>query len=308
MNKFNKIVCVDNTKLEDWAIEELQHYSDAKVEVYKESPDSEKELIERIGDAQAVIVSWKTQIPESVIKACDNLKYIGMACSLYDDESANVAVDFAREQGITVKGIFDYGDPGVIEFILSELIRLLHGFGENQWQKMPVELTDKKIGIIGLGTTGQMLAEALLPLGADLYYFSRSRKKDWEEKGIKYLKLDELLESVEIISLHLPKNTKLLGEEEFTTLDSGKIVINTSLGLPFEEKAFVNWIKSEGNFAIFDGDGGASLSEETKELKGVISHKKSAGWSAETQMRLSEKVLKNMKEFFLETLRVRCVR
>ncbi len=296
--KFNKIVCVDHTKLEDWAIEELQQYSDAEVEVFKDSPDSEKELLERIGEAEAIIVSWKTQIPKSVIEKCSHLKYIGMACSLYDDESANVAVDFAREKGISVKGIFDYGDPGVIEFIISELIQLLHGFGENQWRKMPVELTDKKIGIIGLGTTGQLLAEALLPLGADVYYYSRSRKKDFEAKGLQYLSLKELLKTSEIISLHLPKNTKLLEEQEFETFGSGKILINTSLGLPFEEKAFVNWIKSEGNFAIFDGDGGASLSEDTKGLNRVISHKKSAGWSAETQRRLSEKVLENLKAYF----------
>jgi lactate dehydrogenase-like 2-hydroxyacid dehydrogenase len=296
--KFNKIVCVDHTKLEDWAIEELQKYSEAEVEVFKDSPDSEKELLERIGEAEAIIVSWKTQIPKSVIEKCSHLKYIGMACSLYDDESANVAVDFAREKGIIVKGIFDYGDPGVIEFIISELIQLLHGFGENQWRKMPVELTDKKIGIIGLGTTGQLLAEALLPLGADVYYYSRSRKKEFEAKGLQYLSLEELLKTSEIITLHLPKNTKLLGKQEFETFGSGKILINTSLGLPFEEKAFVNWIKAEGNFAIFDGDGGASLSEDTKRIDRVISHKESAGWSAETQRRLSEKVLENLKAYF----------
>ncbi|MGW1455732.1 NAD(P)-dependent oxidoreductase [Salegentibacter agarivorans] len=296
--KFNKIVCVDHTKMQGWAIDELQEFSEAKVEVYKDSPETEKELINRIGDAEAVIVSWKTQIPEDVIKECSNLKYIGMACSLYDDESANVAVDFARKQEITVKGIFDYGDPGVIEFIISELIRLLHGFGKHQWREMPVELTDKKIGTIGLGTTGQLLAKALLPLGADLYYFSRSRKKDWEEKGVKYLELEKLLETSEIISLHLPKNTRLLGKEEFKTFGAGKILINTSLGLPFKEGAFANWIKSEGNFGIFDGDGGASLSKDTKALDRVISYTKSAGWSAETQKRLSEKVLENLKSYF----------
>jgi len=296
--KFNKIVCVDYTKIEDWAIDELQEFSEEKVEVYTDSPKSENELIDRIGDAQAVLVSWKTQIPESVIKKCANLKYIGMACSLYDDESANVAVDFARDKGITVKGIFDYGDPGVIEFIVSELIRLLHGFGQHQWREMPVELTDKKIGIIGLGKTGQLLAKAVLPLGADLYYYSRSRKKDWEEKGVQFLELEELLKTSEIISLHLPKNTKLLGEDEFQTFGTGKILINTSLGLPFEEKAFVNWIKTDGNFAIFDGDGGASLSKGTKDIDRVISYQKSAGWSAETQRRLSEKVLENLKSYF----------
>ena len=296
--KFNKVVCVDHTKLKDWAIEELQEYSSAEVTVYKDSPDSEKELIDRIGEAEAIIVSWKTQIPKSVIKKCGQLKYIGMACSLYDDESANVAVDFAREKGISVKGIFDYGDPGVVEFIISELIRLLHGFGKNQWREMPVEITGKKIGIIGLGTTGQLLAKALLALNADIYYFSRTRKKDWEAKGLTYLPLEELLKTSEIISLHLPKNTRILGAREFKRLGSGKILINTSLGLPFNEKAFVDWLKIETNFGIFDGDGGASLSEAVKEMSGLISYQKSAGWTAETQERLSKKVLENLKSYF----------
>ncbi|MDR9458134.1 MAG: NAD(P)-dependent oxidoreductase [Salegentibacter sp.] len=295
--KFNKIVCVDNTKLTDHAIEELRKYSEDGVDNYKDYPASEAEILERIGNAEAVLVSWKTQLTESIIGQCPNLKYIGMACSLYDDESANVAVNFAREHGISVKGIFDYGDPGVVEFIISELIRLLHGFGDRQWREIPVELTNRRIGIIGLGTTGQMLAECLLPFGADLYYFSRTRKKEWEERGVKYLSLDNLLERTEIISFHLPKNTRLLGKREFEIFGQGKILISTSLGLPFEEKAFQKWLKNEGNFGIFDGDARAWLSEKSQEEKNLIASEKSAGWSEETRQRLSEKVLENIKEF-----------
>ncbi len=295
--KFNKIVCVDNTKLTDHAIEELRQYSKNSVDNHKDYPESEAEVIKRIGDAEAVLVSWKTQLTESIIEQCPNLKYIGMACSLYDDESANVAVDFARDRGISVKGIFDYGDPGVVEFIVSELIRLLHGFGDQQWREMPVELTKRKIGVIGLGTTGQMLAECLLPFGADLYYFSRTRKKKWEERGVKYLPLEELLEKTEIISLHLPKNTKLLKKKEFEVFGKGKILISTSLGIPFEETAFQEWLEKEGTFGIFDGDSRAGLSGRSLEKENLISYRKSAGWSEETRKRLSEKVLKNLKNF-----------
>ncbi|WP_372920202.1 NAD(P)-dependent oxidoreductase [Salegentibacter sp.] len=295
--KFNKIVCVDNTKLTESAIEELQQYSEVGLDNYKDYPDSEAEVIKRIGDAEAVLVSWKTQISEYIIEQCPKLKYIGMACSLYDDESANVAVNFARERGISVKGIFDYGDPGVVEFIVSELIRLLHGFGEKQWREMPVELTKRKIGIIGLGTTGQMLAECLLPFGADLYYFSRTRKKEWEERGVKYLPLEELLGKTEIISLHLPKNTQLFNKREFEIFGKAKVLISTSLGLPLEEKAFQEWLEKKGNFGIFDGDARLALSEKSLAKKNLIASEKSAGWSEETRQRLSEKVLENIKEF-----------
>lgn len=297
MAKFNKIVCVDRTKLTENALKELQQYSEAPIDNYRNVPTSDEDTISRIGNAEAVLVSWKTEIGESVIKNCGNLKYIGMACSLYDDESANVAVKFARDRGIKVTGIFDYGDPGVSEFIISELIRLLHGIGKQQWQEMPVELTNRKIGIIGLGTTGKMLADCLLPFKAELFYFSRSRKTDYEAKGVNYLPLKELLKTCEIISLHLPGKTKILREEEFAQFGHGKILINTSLGLPVDTFAFEKWIKQEGNYAIFDGDGKAEFPGEIQEAENIIAHQKSAGWSAETQKRLSEKVIGNVKEF-----------
>ncbi|MGY5850901.1 NAD(P)-dependent oxidoreductase [Salegentibacter sp. F14] len=295
--KFNKIVCVDNTKLNDHALEQLQKYSESSVENYTAYPESEAEILKRIGNAQAVLVSWRTQLTAGIIEQCENLKYIGMACSLYDTKAANVAVDFARERGIEVTGIFDYGDPGVVEFIISELIRLLHGFGEKQWQDIPMELTGRKIGIIGLGTTGQMLAKCLLPFGTDLYYYSRTRKKEWETRGVSYLSLDKLLEHTEIISLHLPKNTRLLHEREFEIFGKGKVLVSTSLGLPFEEEAFQKWLRGKGNFTIVDGDAGAGLSKRSLQLENLIAYTESAGWSRQTRNRLSEKVLEKLKNF-----------
>ena len=298
--KFNKIICVDNTKLNDTAISQLQELSEAEVKVYSDYPESKDEVIDRIGDAEAVIVSWHTELDKEIIKACSNLKYIGMACSLYDDESANVAVKYARENGITVKGIRDYGDPGVAEFIISELIQLLNGYKGKQWREMPRELTDLKIGIIGLGVTGKLLAKCLLPFGADLYYHSNTRKTEWEDKGVKYLELNELLKNCDAISLHVPKNSKPIGEEEFNEFENGKILINTSLGLPIDENAFSRWIQDERNFAIFDGDGKKEISEEILENSNVIALDASAGWSAQTLERLSEKVLDNIKEYCKE--------
>ena len=295
--KFNKIVCVDNTKLNDNAIAELQKLSEEKVEIFTDYPESKEAIIKRIGDAEAVIVSWHTELDEEIIKACSNLKYIGMACSLYDDESANVAVKFARDRGISVKGIRDYGDPGVAEFIISELIQLLNGYKDQQWKEIPQELTGLKIGIIGLGVTGQLLAECLSPFAADLYYFSRSRKPEWEEKNVKYLELNDLMSHCEVISCHLPKNAQPIGKDQFENFGNGKILVNTSLGLPFQEKDFQEWINNESNFAIFDGDGKKELSSETLDHENIIALDTSAGWSSKTLERLSEKVVKNIKEY-----------
>ena len=56
---------------------------------------------------------------------------------------------YANERGITVTGIRDYGDEGVIEDVVSELLRCLHGFGQKPWEGIPREITGLKVGIVG---------------------------------------------------------------------------------------------------------------------------------------------------------------
>lgn len=282
--------------MNEFSIERLHNFSE-QVEVYTDYPEDEKTIINRAKNADAIIVSWHTEITAEVIEALPNLKYIGMACSLYDNESANVAVDHARSKGIIVKGIFDYGDPGVGEFVISELIQLLNGYKGKQFKNEPLELTDAKIGIIGLGVTGKLLADYIQPFQADLYYFSRTRKKEYEKKAVKYLELEQLLKTCDIISFHLPKNTKIMEEQHFKDFGSGKIMINTSLGCPFDLSAFEKWISDSSNYAIFDGDAMASLPKKFGNFEQVILTDTSAGWSEQTRNRLSEKVIQNIEEF-----------
>lgn len=196
--------------------------------------------MERIQDADCVLVSWRTKIDREVIASHPSIRYIGMCCSLYDERSANVDIAAARAHGIEVRGVRDYGDEGVAEFVMSELIRLLKGLGPHQWLSEPVELQQRKLGIIGMGATGQILAHRASAFGMRVQYFSRSRKPDCEQEGYEYVPLRDLLQTSEIISMHLPRNTKLLGPEEFAALGHGKILVNTSLGAPFEAAAFGN--------------------------------------------------------------------
>ncbi len=295
MKKFKKLVVLDETKMTVEALRKLQDFAE-EVKEYKEVPQTESEVIERIEDADAVLVSWRTEISTKAIKEASNLRYIGMACSLLDAASANVAVETANDNNVEVTGIFDYGDPGVVEFVLAESINLLHGFGKEQLEEMPRELSCCKVGIIGLGTTGKLLAKALLALNAEVYYYSRTRKQAWEEKGLKYLPLNQLLATSTIVSVHLPKNTTILNAEEFKQLGNNKLLINTSLGLPYKEKALVNWLENNASFAILDGDAAAGLSKKYT-LKNLLLRNKSAGWSKETQNRLSDKVIKNLADF-----------
>ena len=148
----------------------------------------------------------------------------------------------ARERGITVLGIRDYGDRGVVEYVLCELVRFLHGFDRPMFRDMPVEITDLKVGITGMGVSGGMIADAMKFMGADVSYYSRSRKQDREDQGLVYRPLKELLARSEVVFACLNKNVILLHEEEFTQLGQGKILFNTSIGPAFDLPALKTWL------------------------------------------------------------------
>jgi len=299
--KFNKIVSIDNTGLVESVKKKIHQLAD-EVIFYEDFPKGNNEIISRINNADCVLVSWNTPIDKEVIESCKNIKYIGMCCSLYDEKSANVDINTARNHGIKVLGVRDYGDEGVVEFILSELIRLLHGFGQQQWKEEPSELTHQKLGIIGLGTLGSMLAEKAKSFGMEVFYYNRTRKLDLEKTGIKYLEIHELLENVDIISTHLPRNTVILGEEELRALGDNKIIVNTSLEPTFDVSAFIKWIDREGNYAIFDKVAMGKYYEELKQYENVIYSEKVAGWTKQAKERLSIKALENMISYLESSL------
>ena len=115
---FEKIVVVDSTGLNTWGVERLKELG-KEVVFYTGIPETDEEIVNRIGDADCVLVSYNTQIRRNVIEACPNIKYIGMCCTLYSESSANVDIAAARERGITVLGIRDYGDEGVVSMSLA---------------------------------------------------------------------------------------------------------------------------------------------------------------------------------------------
>ncbi|MCQ5300260.1 dihydrofolate reductase, partial [Blautia wexlerae] len=65
----------------------LQSYAE-KVVMFPDVPAGDDEIVARIGDADAVLLSYTSQIYRSVLEKCPNIRYIGMCCSLYSPESA----------------------------------------------------------------------------------------------------------------------------------------------------------------------------------------------------------------------------
>ena len=295
MEKFRKLVEAGPIGLQPWAEKKLEEYA-SQIIRFDTLPESEDELVERIGDADAVLVRTLPLVPASVISRCGNLRYIGMCCSLYSKESANVDIDYAEKHGIKVYGIRDYGDKGVTEFVVYALVRILHGYDWPLWREKPKEITGLRIGFVGFGTSGQMTARMLKAMGADISYYARSVKDECEQEGMHYKPLNDLLEQSEVVITCLNKGVILLHEEEFKHLGSGKIMINTSIGPASDMDALRKWILDEKNIFISDTSGAVGeIYQEVKGRKNVLCPDVSAGMTEEAYNLMSRKVLDNIE-------------
>ena len=292
---FKKLVAIEPVSLIPTAEEALHQYA-GQVELYRDIPADDEEIVRRIGDADAALLSYTSRMGKNVIERCPNLRYIGMCCSLYSEESANVDIAFAREKGIKVLGIRDYGDRGVVEYVLHELTGLLHGFGMPMLHDEPVEIYGLKVGIVGLGVSGRMIADALAFLGADISYYSRSHKPDAEAAGMKYKPLDALLRESEVVFTCLNKNVLLLGEPELEALGEGKVLFNTSIGPGFDSAALEKWLDKPGTHFFCDTYAAAGpVSEGFFRRPNVHSPGVSAGRTRQAFVLLSQEVLANIE-------------
>lgn len=290
---FQKLVAIEPVSLIPSAEKKL-HLFAKEVILHEDIPAGDNEIAARIGDADAVLLSYTSKLGKGALEQCPNVKYIGICASLYTPESSNVDIHYANSKRITVTGIRDYGDEGVVEYVISELIRCLHGFDQEPWDGMAREITGLKAGIVGLGKSGGMIADALHFLGAEISYFARSEKEWAKAKGYRFLPLDDLLEYNEALFCCLNRNTVLLHEAQFEKLGNKKLLFNTGLSPAWDEAPFLKWL--EGDNLCFCDTVGALGGEHLLDHPNVRCMQVSTGRTRQAFDRLSEKVLKNLSD------------
>lgn len=293
MKKFDLLVMVDNTGIAEFALPALQLLAE-RVVCHDDFPSDQEEILGRIREADAVLVSWNTRLTKEVLSQCHKLRYIGLCCTYFDEKACNVDIACCRERGITVTGVSHYGDYGVVEYVISELIQMVKGLGSISFYEEQRELRHMKLGIIGLGTVGTMVAEAAAFFGMEVAYHNRSPKADCP---YPYLEKRELLQRSDVILVSIPRNQIVMEKEDFYQLGNHKIFINVGVGPSFDQKAFEEWIDA-GNYGILDA---GSIHKNCRQwyegqerisLSGQV-----AGFTYNARQRLAEKAVKNIREY-----------
>lgn len=292
---FKKIVIVEPVFMEKGREEELKKYCNELV-VYDTNVTDEKETIERIGDADCILVSYSTVISKAIIESCTNLKHISLCCSFYGKQFAKVDIDIAEKKGITYSYLAEYGDNGTIEYVVAETINLVHGFYGKRLKEEAYDLTGIKIGILGLGDLGTKIARVFRVLDSNVYYYSRTRKENIEsELNIKYLELDELLKTVDVISINVNRDVCLIGGDNLKKYGNGKAIINTAIGKCYELDSLKKWLQNKENYYICDD---ATVNDDIKEIlyyDNVIYTNVHSGVTKQCLERATEQIINNIK-------------
>jgi D-3-phosphoglycerate dehydrogenase/C-terminal binding protein len=205
---------------------------------------SEAELVGRVEQADALIVYHELSVTETTISRLERCKIIVRGGVGYD----NVDGRYARQRGIPLANVPDYGSEEVADSALGMLLTMTRGIhfansrlrgGEGPWvysQVVPLaRLRGRGLGIVGLGRIGTAMAVRGKSLGMDVAFYD-PYKPDGYDKALAIRRvetLQELLARSLVVSLHCPLTPEtyhLIDAAAIAAMPRGSYLVNTARG------------------------------------------------------------------------------
>lgn len=207
-------------------------------------------------DADCIVVRV-LKTPGSIITNNPNLKAIIRWGAGYD----SVDIEAAGKHGVMVANTPGTNAYAVAELTLGLMISLnrkIFGYYNNvqngEWDRSvysdtTFSLNYKVVGIIGGGNIGRRVAALVQAFGAQIVYYDAYRLPEDVEKqyNMKFVQLDQLLSSSDLVSMHIPlldSTRHIIGAEQFAKMKPSSCIINTSRGGLIDDAALVNALKN----------------------------------------------------------------
>ena len=209
---------------------------------------TEDELVDVVPGAHALIVRSATKVTRRVLEAADGLVVVGRAGVGVD----NVDCAAATERGVVVMNTPTGNTTTTGELAIALMVALARHLPRadrdvrgGAWAKKHltgVQLTDKRLGVVGLGRIGRVVAERGVGLGMrvqayDPYLASAEASP---VAGVELVDLDELLATSDFVTLHVPllESTRdLISAERIAAMKPGARLINAARGGLVDEAA-----------------------------------------------------------------------
>ncbi|HVE71517.1 MAG TPA: NAD(P)-dependent oxidoreductase [Thermoanaerobaculia bacterium] len=222
---------------------------DARFRVIRRPVRTEAELAEIVGDAHVLATRAYNRVTRRVLDAAQQLELIVQGTSGID----NVDLDAARERGIRVIHMPGVNANAVAELVIGFIISMTRTvpfytrtMTRGEWIRDDCadrhELRQFRLGIIGLGNVGSLVAKYASVFGmiAQAYdpYVAEARVGS----------LEDLLAMSDILTMHVPlthETRKMVGAAEIAKMRKGSYLINASRGEVLDQNAALAALASD---------------------------------------------------------------
>ncbi|MBG6216788.1 D-3-phosphoglycerate dehydrogenase [Arthrobacter sp. CAN_A6] len=215
-------------------------------------------LLAALADVDAVLVRSATRMDAEAIAAAPKLKVIARAGVGLD----NVDIKAATSAGVMVVNAPTSNIISAAELTVGHILSLARNIPQasgalkaGEWKRSKysgIELYEKKIGIIGLGRIGALVAERMQGFGTEILaydpYITSARA---QQLNVRLVSLDELLRESDFVTIHMPKTPEtlgMLGSAAFEKMKTTAYVVNVARGGLVDEAA-LHTALAEGRIA-----------------------------------------------------------
>jgi D-lactate dehydrogenase len=199
-----------------------------------------------------------SDLGKSVLAQLTDLTLIATRSTGFD----HIDTDYCRENGVTVCNVPTYGDNTVAEHVFGLLLTISHNLvsaidrtrrGDFSLQGLRgFDLRGRILGVIGTGNIGRCVIEIAKGFHMEAVAYDVARDEELAGRlGFRYVEMEELLSTSDVITVHVPANAKthhLLSGEEFGKMKQGVVLINTSRGTVVDTQSLLRAL-AEGRVA-----------------------------------------------------------
>lgn len=236
--------------ISDLGIQQLMDADDVTVD--KNTGLSEDELVQIIGDYDALLVRSQTRVTERIMTAGKNLKVVGRAGVGVD----NIDLEAATQRGIIVINAPDGNTITTCEHTFAMMMALARHIPQayaktigGTWDRktfLGVELRNKTLGVLGMGRIGSEVAKRAKAFGMSILGYDPFLTEERAEKlGIKLASVDEIIRNADFMTVHTPltpETKHMIARPQFEVMKKGMRIINCARGGVIDEMALVEAI------------------------------------------------------------------
>jgi len=276
---------------------------------------SKEEIIKIIKDYDGLILRSRFKIDKDFIDNASNLKFIARVGSGLE----NIDYNYAKSKNIEVISSPEGNSNAVGEHAMGLLLSLLNNINtssnqvkEGLWfreKNRGFEIEGKTVAILGMGNTGKSFAKKISSFNCKVFFYDID--ENIKSKYAKKSSLDFLYKNADIVSLHLPhtiNNIDLFNKEFIQKFDKPFWLINTSRGKIVNTPDLVDALNEKkilgAGLDVIDIES-SSFNNLEKELnpyfnelinlKNVIITPHIAGWTFESNVKLSQIIIDKIK-------------